>query len=96
MESTRTHRSILIEMRYTARNVPECREKWMIRHAWNKTTRGEAIGDGRRTIGEAGIEVIPDGPVELAVEFGRVDGGMRFGAEHQKEGEEGRERRLIE
>ena len=61
----------------------------MIRHAWNKTSRG-------RTIGEAGREVIPDGPVELAVEFGRVDVEMLFGAEHQKEGEEGRERRLIE
>ena len=68
----------------------------MIRYAWNKTSRGSNSRDGGRTISEAGIEVIPDGPVELVAEFGRVDVEMRFGAEHQKEGEEGRERRLIE
>jgi len=46
MESTRTHRRILIEMRYTARNVPKCRARWMIRHAWDKTSRGQAMGMG--------------------------------------------------
>ena len=33
MKSTRAHISILIEMQYMARNIPKCRERWMIRRA---------------------------------------------------------------
>jgi hypothetical protein len=62
-------------MRYTARNVPKWQARWMIRHAWNKTSRGQAIGMGR-TIGEACVEVIRDGPAELFVD--RIDEEIIF------------------
>ena len=32
-EKHEAHRSILIEMQYMARNIPKCRERWMIRRA---------------------------------------------------------------
>jgi hypothetical protein len=64
----------------------------MIRHAWNKTTRG-SNRDGRRTIGKAGVEVIPDGLVELLVD--RIVEELYFCGGHRKEGEEGRERRRV-
>jgi len=37
----------------------------------NKTSRKQVIGMGGRTIGEAGVEVKRDGPVELLVD--RID-----------------------
>ena len=62
----------------------------MIRHAWNNTTRG-GNRDGERTIGEACVEVIRDGRVELLVE--RIVEVLFFGGEHRKDKEVGRGRR---
>src|SRR6266851_1477606 len=44
MKSTLAHRSILIEMRYTARNIPKSRERWTIRCEWNKRTKRKRYG----------------------------------------------------
>jgi hypothetical protein len=53
-------------------------------------------GLGRKqwhTIGEAGEEVEPESPVEQRVGLGQGRVEMLFCVEHQKEGEEGRERK---
>jgi hypothetical protein len=96
MKSTRTHRSILIEMQYTARNIPKRRG----RGGQTCAPEGNKMPSGvRRTIGDAGVKVVGDGVVKLFVD--RID-KLLLGVGHQKgegkgggregKGREGRER----
>jgi hypothetical protein len=57
------------------------------------TQLGGSNRDWERTIGEACVEVIRDGRVELLVD--RIVEELYFGGGHRKEGEEGRERRRV-
>lgn len=60
-EKYEAHRRILIEMQYTAKNIPRYRNSGM-----NKQKSHETDGS-ERTIGETSVEVVRDGMVELFV-----------------------------
>ena len=54
-----THRSIQIEMKYTARNIP----------AGRRLAGAQSHSEGGRTVSETGVEVEGDGIVEQLVDF---------------------------
>ena len=82
MKSTRAHRSILIEMQYTARNIPKRRGRGGQTCAWSRDSQKVIRCRVERTVGDAGVKVVGDGIVKLFVD--RID-ELLLGVGHQKE-----------